>query len=117
MSWHAKRTLDTFPGYNLAAERVIATRADFELFREALWYGEDPLGWGYCRGGRRLSAAAARRVKVVLAGEGADELFGGYPWFKLDRLLAPLPACRCAAPAIAARSNLPKRWPSASRCC
>jgi asparagine synthase (glutamine-hydrolysing) len=28
----------------------------------------------------RLSASAGREVKAVLAGEGADELFAGYPW-------------------------------------
>lgn len=29
-----------------------------------------------------LSKAAARSVKVVVGGEGADELFAGYPWLK-----------------------------------
>ncbi len=35
-----------------------------------------------------ISSYAARLVKVVLTGEGADELFGGYQRYGLDRLAA-----------------------------
>jgi len=33
-----------------------------------------------------LSKMAARRLKVVVAGEGSDELFAGYPWMKANWL-------------------------------
>lgn len=36
-----------------------------------------------------LARAAAQRVKVVLTGEGADELLGGYEFFRLDKVLRP----------------------------
>jgi asparagine synthase (glutamine-hydrolysing) len=38
----------------------------------------------------RISRVAAESVKVVLAGEGGDELFAGYPKYAYDRLARPL---------------------------
>jgi asparagine synthase (glutamine-hydrolysing) len=35
-------------------------------------------------------AVHARNYKVVLTGEGADEWLGGYPWFKINKLLNSL---------------------------
>jgi asparagine synthase (glutamine-hydrolysing) len=37
-----------------------------------------------------LSELSSRKVKVVLTGEGSDEIFGGYRWYWADRLLRPL---------------------------
>jgi asparagine synthase (glutamine-hydrolysing) len=37
-----------------------------------------------------LSRATSKKVKVVLTGEGADEILGGYPWYHKEKLYGPL---------------------------
>jgi asparagine synthase (glutamine-hydrolysing) len=87
-----QRTLDRIPGYELPNERVPCDRRALERYPEALWHTETPAGGvlGLLR--LLLSEAAARRVKVVLTGEGADEALGGYLWFLIDRLFRPIAA-------------------------
>jgi asparagine synthase (glutamine-hydrolysing) len=43
-----------------------------------------------------IARFAAQHVKVVLTGEGADELFAGYRRYRRDRLLAPISRLRPA---------------------
>ena len=51
----------------------------------------------------------SQHVKVVLSGEGGDELFGGYPTYVADRY-----ARRLDGP-LRALAPLAERWPSSSR--
>lgn len=81
-------TLDRFPGFSLPNDVVQCGSGDFELFPQALWHCEDPTHVMIPR--LIMGRAASRRVKVVLTGEGADEILGGYHWYKHDKLLRPL---------------------------
>lgn len=54
----------------------------FGLLPRLVWHEDEPLAWPssvslYC-----LSRLAAQHVKVVLTGEGSDELFGGYERYR-----------------------------------
>ena len=52
----------------------------------AIWHLDSPLNHAHSVHLLQLSAFARRRVTVALTGEGGDELFGGYPRYRLARL-------------------------------
>ncbi len=110
----SQKLLYDFPGYDLEAHEVTCTADHIALLPQALWHAEDPLPTGIDIARMLLAGASAERVKVVLTGEGSDELFGGYDYFQVDRALRPfsrLPQWfRRIASAAAA-----KRHPRASR--
>jgi asparagine synthase (glutamine-hydrolysing) len=87
-------TLNTYAGYE-TPNRLASCGADsFELLPRAIWHMEEPTAWGVEIARLVLARAAARAVKVVLTGEGSDELFGGYAHFRLEKVsrrLALLP--------------------------
>lgn len=51
---------------------------DFQYCSRAIWHLEEPLGDSIIIPTYLLAQAAARKVKVVQLGEGADEILGGY---------------------------------------
>lgn len=71
------------------------------------WYRDEPIAEPSEIPLLLLAELAGRHVKVVLSGDGGDELFGGYPKYRAERLLrAGGPAARLAlglAGRIAAR--------------
>ena len=68
---------------------VTVTAQDFErLWAELSWYRDAPLSEPADVAVFRLAELARTEVKVVLSGEGSDELFAGYPKYRLARASA-----------------------------
>ena len=59
-----------------------------QLLPTAVWHRDEPLAEPSEIPLLALSRMAREHVTVVLSGEGGDELFGGYPKYRVDRLLA-----------------------------
>ena len=69
-------------------------------FDQVTWHFDEPLGDAAVIANYYLAKTARQYVKVVLAGEGSDELFGGYssyrsglrwnPWFGLPKVTRSL---------------------------
>ena len=85
-------TLGTYPGYEQPSERALCDARSFGMFREATWHMEEPTAYAIEVPRLVLARASARNVKVVITGEGADEVFGGYPYYRWNRLTAPFAA-------------------------
>jgi asparagine synthase (glutamine-hydrolysing) len=58
----------------------------FELWPRLSWHRDAPISEPSDIAVFRLAEAAREHVKVVLSGEGSDELFGGYPKYRFARL-------------------------------
>ena len=56
---------------------------DFALLPRVIWQMDVPVGDAIILAFDRLAAACAQDFKVVLSGEGADEMFAGYPFHKI----------------------------------
>src|SRR6185295_18851988 len=58
---------------------VLIGRDDFfDALPRLIWHEDEPIAWPSSVSLYFVSKLAAREVKVVLTGEGSDELFGGY---------------------------------------
>ncbi len=75
-----------------------AVAADIE---KITWHHDDPLGDAATINNYYLSKEAKKHVTVVLAGEGGDEVFGGYPYHRY----IPYIRAMNAVPAILRRAG------------
>ena len=66
-------------------ERVVALDAT-DILDEVVWHLDEPLGDAAALPTLLICRAARDEVTVALSGEGADELFLGYPRYLLSRL-------------------------------
>ena len=70
-----------------------------ELFPKMVWHNDEPLDFANSVHIFALSELAKRQVTVVLTGEGSDELFAGYPRYRIPDMaksyrLVPAPVRR-----------------------
>jgi asparagine synthase (glutamine-hydrolysing) len=73
-----------------------------ELFPRMVWHNDEPLDFANSVHIFALSELAKRQVTVVLTGEGSDELFAGYPRYRIPDMarsyrLVPAPMRRALA--------------------
>jgi asparagine synthase (glutamine-hydrolysing) len=86
---------DERPSARLAARRfgtehheVLVGRQDFLAALPRLaWYRDEPVAEPSEIPLLLLAELVGRHVKVVLSGDGGDEIFGGYPKYRAERLL------------------------------
>ncbi len=57
---------------------IICQPEDFNLLPEIIWHMDRPVGDALLIAFYKLAQGAAKDLKVVLGGEGADEAFAGY---------------------------------------
>jgi len=63
-------------------EVVLGRDEFFETLPELIWHEDEPITWPSSVSLYHVSKLAAQQVKVVLTGEGSDELFGGYERYR-----------------------------------
>ncbi|MEJ2717103.1 MAG: asparagine synthase (glutamine-hydrolyzing) [Deltaproteobacteria bacterium] len=103
-------TLDRFQRATITNRVVRFDIKQFEVFPHYLWHIEIPVTGGHLPR-LLLSRITSERFKTVLTGEGADEIFGGYSWFRGQRLFEPVKRIpRLLVRPIARMTRLSRRW-------
>ena len=59
-------------------EITVSREQFFQALPELIWHEDEPIAWPSSVSLYFVAQLAARDVKVVLTGEGSDEMFGGY---------------------------------------
>ncbi|KAJ6608441.1 putative asparagine synthase [Mycena sp. CBHHK59/15] len=107
LAYHEDETTDESP---IAARTAAFLGADVHI--ESIWHSEQ-LNTTFHGAGKTLLSRAVRSegYKVVLSGEGSDEILGGYGWLPADYLRDPDPAGAALGlplPSDAARRDMMK---------
>ncbi len=77
---HARETAD-FIG-SVHHEVTVSEVEFFDALPRLVWHEDEPIAWPSSIPLYFVSRAASERVKVVLTGEGSDEIFGGYERYR-----------------------------------
>ena len=65
-------------------EVVVPPEEFFDALPRLIWHEDEPIAFTSSVPLYFVSRLAQEHVKVVLTGEGADELFLGYPWYRVS---------------------------------
>jgi asparagine synthase (glutamine-hydrolysing) len=68
--------------FDTVHHEITCKDSDFEDLDRIIWHLDEPIGDAIILPTYLLAKAARQQVKVVLSGEGADEVFGGYLFHK-----------------------------------
>lgn len=90
-----------------------AAQAGAQALRRAILAYDEPFSDTSLIPTVEVARSAARHVKVVLSGDGADELLGGYPTYQADQLMTR--AVRLPAPLLGLAAALLRRSPQDTR--
>jgi asparagine synthase (glutamine-hydrolysing) len=100
--------------YETDHKEVLVDASDLtNLAEKVVWHLDQPIADPACLANYMVAELASRDVKMVLTGEGGDELFAGYARYAGERL-API-STRLPAPARALGVALSRRSPGLSR--
>lgn len=58
-----------------------------DILRRLVWHYDEPFGDSSAVPSYAIAELTRQHVTVVLNGDGADETFAGYDWYKMDRLV------------------------------
>ncbi len=88
---------------------IMVSAEDFQaLWQHLSWHRDGPISEPADVAIYQIAKQARASVKVLLSGEGSDEIFAGYPKYTYDRLLAPLTGV--PAPLRIPAVRLLERW-------
>ena len=67
-------------------EVVVGMEDFFNALPRLIWHEDEPITWPSSVSLYFVSKLAAEHVKVVLTGEGSDEMFGGYARYRCEHV-------------------------------
>jgi asparagine synthase (glutamine-hydrolysing) len=111
-----ERALARLTAQQLGAEHheVVVEPAEFvDVLPRLSWYRDEPIAEPSEVPLLLLAELAGKHVKVVLTGDGGDEIFGGYPKYRAERILGR--GGKAAALAFRAAGSIAARRPSHRR--
>lgn len=109
-----QKLMSDYVGYEHVQIKLSA-RDIADSIKKVIWHCECPVKESYHAATFALSAAASNRgVKVILSGEGADELFAGYSSYRFDAFRQRNGMDGAVAPEVGALRS--KLWGDAAFC-